>query len=183
MADEVRTSSCQCWSHVEQPGYSQCDVRKMFTGMPPKSAANASSSTGIRGDIVSKERRLLSLALHFLQLCLGRRNRVQRFDHGVGEFAGAGGPADVARQMFLLGINLLDCSTDVVGGVLLAEVTKHQDAGAQHGGWVGDVLTGDVGRGAVHGFENGALVSVIRARHQSETADERRTEIRDDVTV
>ena len=59
-------------------------------------------------------------------------------------------------------------SANVVGGVLFAEVAQHQNAGAQHRRRVGDVLACNVGRRAVYGFEDGALVAEVRARHQAQ---------------
>ena len=53
----------------------------------------------------------------------------------------------------------------------------------QQGGGVGEVLAGDVGRGAVDGFEDGAFVAEVGAGDEAETADEGRAEIADDVAV
>src|SRR5690242_16254244 len=113
------------------------------------------------------------------------RNRggLHFFDDGVSEFGGAGLAADVAGKFFAMAVDALEGVTDLVGGFVLAEVAQHEQAGADDGSGVGDVLAGDVGRGPVDGFKNGAVVAEVGAGHQAEAAHKSGAKIGDDVAV
>src|ERR1035438_1810006 len=62
-------------------------------------------------------------------------------------------------------------------------MTQHKHGGLQQGGGVGDVLAGDVGGGAVDGFEDGAFDAEVGSGHEAKTADQAGAEIADDVAV
>src|SRR5579875_244841 len=123
------------------------------------------------------------LDFHFFERRLGRGNGVQSFDHGIGKFRGPGGAADVAGEVLPFAVDFLNRQANVVGGVLLAEVAQHENARAQHRRGIGEIFTGDVGRGAVYSFEDGALVTKVRSRHQAQPADKGRAQVGDDVAV
>src|ERR1035438_7545396 len=63
----------------------------------------AEERAAIHEEATAGQRR--NLRLHFLQLRFGRRDRVQRLNHGVTALAGSGGAAHVARKVLLLGVN------------------------------------------------------------------------------
>ena len=62
-------------------------------------------------------------------------------------------------------------------------MAEHEHGGLQQRGGVGDVFAGDVGGGAVDGFEDGALDAEVGAGDEAEAADEAGAEIADDVAV
>ncbi len=88
---------------------------------------------------------------------------------------GAAGAADVAGEGLAFGVDLFEGGLDLFGGVGFVEVVEHEDGGLQQGGGVGLVLAGDVGGGAVDGFEDGALVAEVGAGDEAEAADEGRS--------
>ena len=90
------------------------------------------------------------------------------FDDGIGELAGGSGAAHIARDVFLFTVDDFDGAADLLRGFLLAEVPEHEDTGAEQRGRVCHVLTGDVRGGAVDGFEDSAVVSVVGARNKAE---------------
>src|SRR5690606_16009707 len=59
---------------------------------------------------------------------------------------------------------------------------QHHDGTPYQGGWIGEVLTGNVRSTSVHGFEHGIFVADIGSRNHAETADESGAEITEDVT-
>src|SRR5271157_2805826 len=192
MVGDVRASSCQRCVHAKR-GFTlgAMLINQFVKGCSPNQRRTPSPQAAIVAILYQTTPRerpeqdsfACALKLHFLQLRLRRWNCVQRFDHSIGKLAGASGPADIAGEVLLLGIDLLDCRTDVVGRILLAQVTKHEDTRAKHRRRVGHVFSRNVRRRAVYGFEDGAFVPEVRARHQAKSSDERRAQIRDDVAV
>src|SRR5208337_2046371 len=100
-----------------------------------------------------------------------------------GEFGCASGPAQVAREMLVFTEHLLNGRADMVGRILLAQMSQHQNTGAQHRGRVGNVFAGDVGSRAVYRFENGALVAKVRTRYHSQATHEGGAQVGDNDTV
>ncbi len=78
-------------------------------------------------------------------------------EDGVGELGSAGGTADVAGKRLAFGVDGFERLLNLVCRGLFVEVVQHQDGGLQQGGRVGEVLAGNVGRGAVDGLEDGAF--------------------------
>src|SRR5438128_2721042 len=66
---------------------------------------------------------------------------------------------------------------------MLSQVAQHEERGTDHRRGVRNVLSGNVGGGAVDGFKDGALVADVGARHQAKAADEGSTEVGNDVSV
>ena len=60
---------------------------------------------------------------------------------------------------------------------------EHQDGGKHHRSGIGDAFAGDVGRGAVDGFENGVRVAHVGAGDDAESADQTRREVRDNIAI
>src|SRR6266850_3877559 len=104
-------------------------------------------------------------------------------DHSVREFRCAGLATDVPGGVFCLSIDLFEGILDPLRCSLLAEVVEHQNAAHEQGGWIGETLTGDVGRGTMHGLEHSTFVPDIGAGHNSYTTDKPRRQMAHDVTV
>ncbi len=100
-----------------------------------------------------------------------RALRFHCLNDGVGKFRGAGGAAYVPGQFAAVAVDLVDGVADLQRGIVLAEMAQHQQGRSQHRRGVGDILSGDVGRGTMDGFKDGALVAEIRAWNKAETAD------------
>jgi hypothetical protein len=115
-----------------------------------------------------------------------RRSRTLRFhrlNNPVGEFRGAGGAAYVPREFAAVAVDLVNRVADLHRSLIFTKVTQHEQGRSQHGSGIGDIFPGDVGRGAVDGFEDGALVAEIRAGDETEAADQSRAQIRKNVAV
>ena len=82
---------------------------------------------------------------------------------------------------FAFGEDALDRAFDLVGGFLFFEIAEHEDRAEDQRRRVGEAFAGDVGRGAVDGFEHGRVVADVGARREAEAADQAAGEIGDDV--
>ena len=120
----------------------------------------------IRGEAVSFQRRLF----HF-------------GDQGVGEGFGGGGAVQVGSEIFSFGEDGVVGGFDFVSDVGFMEVVEHHDAGHEDGQGIGDALAGDVGGGAVDGFEDGGVVTHVGAGHDAQPTDEAGAHVADDVAV
>src|SRR4051812_28052241 len=82
-------------------------------------------------------------------------------EDGVGELGGAAGAADIAGKALALGVDGFESFLYFVGRGFFVEMAQHQNGGLEQGCRIGYVLAGDVGGGAVHGFEDGAVVAEV----------------------
>src|ERR1044072_4740847 len=114
--------------------------------------------------------------------CLNAGSAHRLYD-GLRELVCAGGAADIARAHLPVGVDLEHGLLYPFGGVALAEVAEHEDAGLEQRGRVGDTLTGDVWGGAVDGLEDRAQFADVRAGDETKPTDETRTQVRNDVAV
>ena len=64
---------------------------------------------------------------------------------------------------------------------LLAEVAEHQHGAEDQRRGIGEAFAGDVGGGAVDGFEHGDAVADVGAGREAEAADQAGGEVGDDV--
>lgn len=108
---------------------------------------------------------------------------LQLSDDGGGVLVGLGLAAQVAGQGLALGEGGECGLLDAVGVVAEAHVAQHHHGGEQQGGGVGEALAGDVGGGAVDGFEDGALVADVARGGQAQAADEAGAHVGQDVAV
>merc|ERR1712230_303967 len=108
---------------------------------------------------------------------------LQVLDDSVGVLVSLGLATQVARDGLALGQGLEDGALDLVGVLVETHVLQHHDGREEQGSWVGQALAGDVGRGAVHGLEDGALVADVAGRGQTQTADQAGAHVGQDVAV
>jgi hypothetical protein len=84
-------------------------------------------------------------------------------NNGVSEVRSAGRPTYVTGEFAAVAVDLVDRITDFQCRIVLAEMAQHQQSGSQHGGRIRDIFSGNVRRGTMDSFEDGALVTEIRA--------------------
>src|SRR6266705_85330 len=104
-------------------------------------------------------------------------------DHRIREFVRPGLPADVARRVLCLAINPFERILDPLRCRPIAEVVEHEIAAHQQRRRIREALAGDVGRGTVHGFEHRAFIADIGAGHDTQAADEARSQVAHDVAI
>src|SRR5437867_12493901 len=74
-------------------------------------------------------------------------------------------PAHIAGADLAFLKNFSHGVLDLICGGALFDVTQHQNCGLQKCSRVSDAFPGDVGSGAVHGFEHGAFLADVCPRH------------------
>ena len=70
-----------------------------------------------------------------------------------------------------------------VGGRGLPDMPEHEERRSQQCRRIRDVLARDVGRAAVHGFEDGPVLAEVRRADYAEAADQAGAQIRHDIAV
>src|SRR5580704_8517756 len=102
---------------------------------------------------------------------------------GVGELFGGSFAAEVAGNVLAFAVDLPKGVVDADGGGAFADVVEHEDGAHEESGGIGDAFSGDVGGGAVNGFEDGAFVADVSAGYDAEAADQAGGEIAHHVAV
>src|SRR4029077_18102106 len=93
-------------------------------------------------------------------------------------------PAEIARARFRIGQHLLDRLDDRGGGFRLAEMIEHHRGRPDLPDRVGDALTGDVRRRAVHRLEHGRVFALridVAAGRNADRAGAGRAEVGEDI--
>ncbi len=101
-------------------------------------------------------------------------------EDGLGELVGVELAADVARPL-ASPQGLRDGVAQAVPQSAQTEMVEEQPTREQEAGRVGDAHARDVGSGAVNSFEERDLRADVGAGRDTQTADETRTQIRDNV--
>ena len=86
-------------------------------------------------------------------------------------------------RCFAFGVDRVDGAFEARGGLALAEVRQHQHGRLHQRGGIGQALAGDIGRGAVDGFEDGVVVADVGARHDPQPAHQAGGQVGDDVAI
>jgi hypothetical protein len=87
------------------------------------------------------------------------------------------------KTYLALGESLEDGGLDLVGVLGETHVLQHHDGGKEESGGVGKGLAGDIRSGTMNGLEDGALVTDVAGRGQTETTDETGAHVGENVTV
>src|SRR5690349_9467166 len=98
-------------------------------------------------------------------------------DDGVGELRRGRGPAEIARDGLSLADHTLHRVANAARARVIAEMLEHEARRVHERAGVRDALSRDVGRGTVNGLEDGGVRSEVRARCESESADQTRDQV------
>ena len=96
---------------------------------------------------------------------------------------GLGLAAEITSESLAFGEGVKDGLLDAIGVVVEAHMTEHHDGGEEESSRVGEALAGNVGGGTVDGLEDGALVTDVAGRSETETTDETSAHVGENVTV
>src|SRR5208283_2540873 len=101
----------------------------------------------------------------------------------IGEFRRSGSASDVACKFAAVTVDVVDGVAQLPGGIGFAQMTQHEQCRSQYRGGIGDISSGNVRRGTVHGLENGAFMAEISAGNEAKTADQSRAQVGNNVAV
>ena len=85
--------------------------------------------------------------------------------------------------MLSRGVDPANGAFEAPGSFALVQVSQHQHGRLHERGGIRQALAGDIGRGAVHGFEDGVVIADVCARHNPQSAHQPRRKVGDNITV
>lgn len=101
----------------------------------------------------------------------------------VGVFRALGLAAQIAGQIFGLLDDAEACGLDFVGVCIQFQVSQHHDGRQQQCGGIGQIFASNIGRGAMHRFEECTIQAHIAWWRQAQAAHQTGAHVRQNVTV
>ena len=118
-----------------------------------------------------------------------RPGSAETSDHRVGEGVGAEVPTEIAGALTFADGGVVGDLDPFRGRLGLrirvsdADVIQHHDAAHGDRERIGDALSGDVGGGTMHGFEDGVHLAEVRARSDPEPTNETSAQVADHIAI